>query len=85
MNNTPQKPPTNKDSTQERLVKLERTVDILRWHLLSTLELTYALAAELAEAKGRQQSSDPTCTKLLAEFNTLNTLKKIQSDLNQRR
>ncbi|MEH2190283.1 MAG: hypothetical protein V7K64_29625 [Nostoc sp.] len=85
MDNT-QKPPKNhKDITQERLDKLERTVDFLRWHLLSTLELTYALAAELAETKGQEQSKDPICTKLLAEFTTLNTLKSIQRDFNQRR
>ncbi|MEH2145303.1 hypothetical protein [Nostoc sp.] len=84
--NNPQKPPTNhKDPTQERLDKLERTVDFLRWHLLSTLELTYALAAELAETKGRKQSVDPTCAKLLAEFNTVSTLKITHRDFNQRR
>ncbi|MBN3943489.1 MAG: hypothetical protein V7L21_29530 [Nostoc sp.] len=85
MNNI-QKPPTNqKDPTQERLDKLERTVDNLRHHLLSTLELTYALAAELAEAKGVEQSFDPICTKLLAEFNTLTTLKTTQRDFNKRK
>ncbi|MDZ8135134.1 MAG: hypothetical protein RM049_13560 [Nostoc sp. DedQUE04] len=86
MLNPHQKPlPKPKDLTQERLDRLERTVDFLRRHLLSTLELTYALAAELAETKGREQSKDPICTKLLAEFNTLSTLKTTQRDFNQRR
>ncbi|MGF1989101.1 MAG: hypothetical protein RMY62_014680 [Nostoc sp. ZfuVER08] len=66
-----------KDPTQERLDKLERTVDALHHHLLSTLELTYALAAELAEAAGRKQSEDATCTKILAEFNIIKSLKPI--------
>ncbi len=85
MNNTQPPTPNHKDPTQERLDKLERTVDSLRWHLLSTLELTYALAAELAEIKGREQSKDPICTKLLAEFTTLNTLKSTQHNFNRRR
>ncbi len=43
--------------------------------LLSTLELTYALSAQLAEAAGRKQSEDATCTKILAEYNTLKGLR----------
>ena len=82
----PQKPPINrKDPTQERLDRLERTVDSLRSHLLSTLELAYGLSAELAESKGQKQSSDPICTKFLAKFNTLSTLRPIQRDFNRRR
>ena len=84
MNNTQKPPPNQKDPTQERLDKLERTVDNLRHHLLSTLELTYALAAELAEAKGVEKSRDPICTQAIAELNTLNTLKTTQRDFKRR-
>ncbi len=67
----------SKDPTQGRLEKLERTVSALHHHLLSTLELTYALSAQLAEAAGRKQSEDATCTKILAEYNTLKGLNPI--------
>ncbi|MBD2415874.1 hypothetical protein FACHB389_29315 [Nostoc calcicola FACHB-389] len=77
MTNT-QHPTTKRfDPTQERLDKLERTVDALHHHLVSTLELTYVLAAQLAESAGRKQSEDATCTKILAEFNIIKSLKPI--------
>ncbi|MBD2516872.1 hypothetical protein H6G93_17975 [Nostoc sp. FACHB-973] len=77
MTNT--QPPTtkHKDPTKERLDRLERTVDALHHHLVSTLELTYTLVAQLAEAAGRKQSEDATCTKVLAEFNIIKSLKPI--------
>lgn len=63
--------------SDKRIEKLERTVDILRFHLLNTLEQSYALAAELAELKDRKQSEDSICTKILQEFNTLSTLNPV--------
>ena len=84
MNNTQKPLPNQKDPNQQRLEVLERTVDNLRHHLVSTLELTYALAAELAEAKGIEKSRDAICTQALAELNTLNTLKTTQRDFKRR-
>jgi hypothetical protein len=66
-----------KDPTHERIAKLERTVNALHHHLLSTLELTYALAAALAESNGHKQSENATCTKILAEWNTVKQLNPI--------
>ncbi|BAY78383.1 hypothetical protein NIES25_48570 [Nostoc linckia NIES-25] len=74
-----------KDPTQERLKKLENTVNALHHHLLSTLELTYILAAELAVSKGCQQSEDATCTKILAEYNTLKGLNPIPQSFHNRK
>ncbi|WGV25990.1 hypothetical protein [Halotia branconii] len=73
----------SKDPTQQRLDKLERTVDILRSHLLIALETNYALASELAELKGRQQDKDLICTRILSEFNTLSTLKTVANQYNR--
>jgi regulator of replication initiation timing len=66
------------DQTEQRIKKLERTVDSLRLHLLKALELNYALAAELAQLKGQRQDTDPICIKAISEFTTLNTLRPIQ-------
>ncbi|MGF1987887.1 MAG: hypothetical protein RMY62_008490 [Nostoc sp. ZfuVER08] len=66
-----------KDPTQERIAKLERTVNALHHHLLSTLELTYALAAALAESNGCKESEDATCTKIHAEWHTIKQLNPI--------
>lgn len=63
-----------KDTNEHRILKLERTVDILRFHLLNSIEQSYALAADLAQIKGVKQSEDQLCTKILSEFNTLSTL-----------
>ena len=76
MTNTPQPNTKRKDPTQERL-------DNLRHHLVATLELTYALAAELSLSAGREQSEDKICNRILAEFNTLSTLRTIQYDPNR--
>ncbi|MFN6484623.1 MULTISPECIES: hypothetical protein [unclassified Nostoc] len=67
----------SKDPTQQRIERLERTVNALHYHLVTTLELTYALAAELAKSNGRKQSQDATCTKILAEWNTIKGLNPI--------
>ncbi|WP_143854197.1 hypothetical protein [Nostoc sp. 'Peltigera membranacea cyanobiont' 210A] len=67
-----------KDPTQQRIEKLERTVNALHHHLLSTLELTYILSTELASAKGRVPSEDGTCTRILAEYNIISSLHPIK-------
>ncbi|PHJ60253.1 hypothetical protein VF14_11550 [Nostoc linckia z18] len=73
----------SKDPTQERLKKLESTVNALHHHLLCTLELTYILAAELAASKGCKQSDDATCTRILAEYNTLKGLNPIDQSFHK--
>ncbi|AFY43638.1 hypothetical protein [Nostoc sp. PCC 7107] len=62
---------------EQRIEKIERFVDILRWQLINSLEASYALAAELAILKGQSPDSNEICLKLRREYDALNTLRPI--------
>lgn len=74
-----------KDPTEQRIEKLERTADNLRWHLLTALQLNHALASEIALLAGHNPNTDANCIKALQEFNALNTLRPVRADFNRQR
>lgn len=62
---------------EKRMLRAERYIDALKYHIFVTDKILYKLASEVADLKCETPEENETCKQIVAGIESLKTLRKL--------